>query len=114
MCGRYTIVADGREVAGYFQLVDEPVVQPHYNVAPTQTVPVVRLMPQGRQAELLRWGLVPSWATDPTRVNHTINARAETAAQKPVFRAAFRKRRCLVPASGFYEWKKEGRQRRPF
>ncbi|MGH6960565.1 MAG: SOS response-associated peptidase, partial [Dongiaceae bacterium] len=78
-----------------------------YNAAPSQNLPVVRLDRDGRrELALLRWGLIPSWARDPAIGYRTINAKAETVAEKPAFRAAFRKRRCLVPADGFYEWQK--------
>jgi len=85
---------------------------PRFNVAPTQTVAVVRRPPDdpARRLALVRWGLIPSWAKDPKIASQTINARAETAAEKPAFRAAFKRRRCLVVADGFFEWQKgEGR-----
>jgi putative SOS response-associated peptidase YedK len=86
---------------------------PRYNVAPTEDVPVVRAAPTGRRLDLLHWGLVPRWAQDPSIGNRMINARAETAAEKPAFRDALRRRRCLIPADGFYEWKKvEGAKRK--
>jgi putative SOS response-associated peptidase YedK len=82
-------------------------LQPHYNIAPTQTVPVVRLTRAGRrEVALLRWGLIPFWAKDTKIGSRMINARAETIATAAAFRAAFERRRCLVPANGFYEWRK--------
>ncbi|MCS6911475.1 MAG: SOS response-associated peptidase, partial [Anaerolineales bacterium] len=78
---------------------------PRYNIAPSQPVAIVPNR-EPRRLELFRWGLIPSWAKDPKIGNSLINARAETAAEKPAFRAAFRRRRCLIPADGFYEWKK--------
>lgn len=88
-----------------FGVVDGPAVEPRYNIAPTQRVAVVRCDAEGRRTvAMLRWGLVPFWAKDPAIGNRLINARAETAAEKPAFRAAWRRRRCLVPADGFYEW----------
>ncbi len=106
MCGRYTLTVSASVLAEVFA-VDVPELRPRYNVAPTQTMGVVRLgrddAPSWREA---RWGLIPSWAKDPTIGNRLINARAETAADKPSFRAAIRRRRCLVPADGFYEWRR--------
>ena len=107
MCGRYTIrlLQPIIDMFG-FPLPDD--FPPRYNVAPTEDVPVVRAggSPEVRRLDLLHWGLVPSWAQDPSIGNRMINARAETAAQRPAFRDAIRRRRCLVPADGFYEWKK--------
>jgi putative SOS response-associated peptidase YedK len=88
---------------------------PSYNVAPTQTVPIVRLRESGeRELAAVRWGLVPPWSKDPFRGPPLFNARSETAAEKPAFRSAFRHRRCLAPISGFYEWKKTGDSRQPY
>jgi putative SOS response-associated peptidase YedK len=108
MCGRYTLTAPGEIVAEIFELVDVPPILPRYNLAPTQEAAVVRVVARGAPRSLapLRWGLVPYWATDPTIGNRMINARAESVAEKPAFRDSFRRRRCLVPADGFYEWKK--------
>jgi putative SOS response-associated peptidase YedK len=104
-------------VADLFKVPEEPSLfpEPRYNIAPGQTVPVVIGAADGaRQLRAMRWGLVPSWAKDPVIGFRSINARSETAAEKPAFPAAFRKRHCLVPASGFYEWKKAGKARLPF
>ena len=91
---------------------------PRYNIAPSQGILVVRAAPDGvdgaREAAVLRWGLVPSWAKDPDIGNRMINARAETVAEKPSFRAAFRRRRCLVPATGFYEWQAANGPKTPY
>lgn len=88
---------------------------PRYNVAPTQNVTAIRQLAGGpRQLVFLHWGLVPSWADDPTIGNRMINARAETLATKPAFRKAFRQRRCLIPSDGFYEWQKQGREKQPY
>jgi putative SOS response-associated peptidase YedK len=114
MCGRFLIYALGRDVAELFGLPDVPSFPPRYNVAPTQTVPVVRQTPEGRAAANMRWGLIPSWAKDPSIGNRSINARCETAATKPSFRSAFKHRRCLVPANGFYEWKAARPRKQPF
>jgi putative SOS response-associated peptidase YedK len=105
MCGRYTLKADREVLAEQFDLLEVPELVPRYNVAPSQGVPVVRLADgAGRRLDLLRWGLVPSWADDPAIGNRMINARAETVAEKPAYRSAFRRRRCLVVADDFYEW----------
>lgn len=105
MCGRYTLRTPPREWATLFDLSDLPDLAPRYNIAPTQQVPIVRqILGLGRQWTLARWGLVPSWADDLAIGNRMINARSDTAATKPAFRAAMRERRCLLPADGFYEW----------
>jgi putative SOS response-associated peptidase YedK len=114
MCGRFTMLSAGHEIAEYLNLVEEPAVEPRYNIAPFQTVPVVRTEVDGRRAVPMRWGLVPSWAKDDSIAKHTLNARSETVAEKPAFRAAFRKRRCLIPASGFYEWQTIERKKLPY
>jgi putative SOS response-associated peptidase YedK len=114
MCGRYALVPDND---GTFQRRfsldaprDEP--QPRYNVAPTQTLPVIVRNSPNRVA-MMRWGLIPSWAKDAAIGNRMINARAETVAEKPAFRRPLRSQRCLVPASGFFEWKREGDGKTP-
>jgi putative SOS response-associated peptidase YedK len=106
----------GRDIAAQFQLSEEPDLEPRYNIAPTQMVAVVRLDAKTarRQLRLMKWGLIPFWAKDPSIGSRLINARAEDAAEKPAFKAAFRYRRCLVPADGFYEWKKVERKRQPY
>lgn len=113
MCGRYTIrlLQPVVDMFGFELPPDFPAdFPPRYNIAPTEEVPVVRSggadAPSARRLDLLHWGLVPSWADDPSVGNRMINARAETAAERPAFRDAMRRRRCLVPADGFYEWKK--------
>jgi len=104
-------------IAEQFSLFEVPSLQPRFNIAPTQPAPVVRINPlkaePERQLVFLHWGLVPSWAKDRTIGNRLINARAETAADKPSFRTALRRRRCLVVADGFYEWKTVGKRRQP-
>ena len=116
MCGRFSLGADATALAAQFDLFEVPPWTPRYNVAPTQEVLVVVKDPTGaqRQARRYRWGLIPSWAKDSAIGNQLINAKAETAATKPAFRVAFRKRRCLILADGFYEWKKEGRHKQPY
>lgn len=114
MCGRFTLTVDPAELQELFGL-SEPApagLMPRYNIAPTQPVAVIPNQ-EPRRLELFRWGLIPSWAKDPKIGNSLINARAETAAEKPAFRAALRRRRCLIPADGFYEWKKSGRTKTP-
>lgn len=118
MCGRFTLSVAPEAVALAFDLDQIPDLAPRYNIAPTQTSAVVRLSlgAEARVLEPMRWGLVPFWASDPSIGNRMINARAETAAGKPAFRAAFKSRRCLVPADGFYEWRSDpgGGPKQPF
>src|SRR5262245_56150365 len=103
MCGRYTLQGRRREVAEAFEIDpdDVPELAPRYNIAPSQDVPVVRLDAGRRALAMLRWGLVPSWADDVSIGSKMINARVETAAEKPAFRSAYKARRCLLPADGF-------------
>jgi len=106
MCGRYALNATSQELIASFGLVECPDFDPRYNIAPIQSVPIIRQRATGeRVAHLLRWGLLPSWAKDETLATRLINARAETIGEKPAFRAAYKARRCLVPASGYFEWK---------
>lgn len=115
MCGRFTLLATGQELADHYQLTETPPSAPRYNIAPTQPVAAVRLSQDGQAREFtfFRWGLVPSWAEDISIGSRMINARSETAAEKPSFRAAFKRRRCLIPASGFYEWQKVDGRKQP-
>ena len=107
MCGRYTLTVDAAVLAELFELEPPTDLEPRYNIAPTQAVPIVRTAPDGgRRWARVRWGLIPSWAKDESIGSRLINARAETAADKPSFRSAFKHRRCLIPADGFYEWAK--------
>lgn len=107
MCGRFTLRASPVELAEYFNLFPVPDVLPRPNIAPTQTVLGIVLDSESTDfvARNFRWGLVPSWADDPRIGARMINARGETVATKPAFRSAFKRRRCLIPADGFYEWK---------
>ena len=143
MCGRFTLRASARVIAEQFGLFELPPFAARFNIAPTQLVPVIRQCEKGvgsllperpdgghrrealvvaqktpdpffRELVWLRWGLVPGWAQDPTIGNRLINARAETAAEKPAFRAALRRRRCLIAADGFYEWQRAGRTKQPY
>jgi putative SOS response-associated peptidase YedK len=108
------LYSSAEQVAEEFDLADTPIIVPHYNAAPTQTLPVVRATTDGRELALLKWGLVPSWA-EGKKMPAPINAMAETAATKPYFRGAFKKRRCLVPADGYYEWLKlDAKHKQPF
>jgi putative SOS response-associated peptidase YedK len=112
MCGRYTLTAPGEVIADVFGLEAAPELAPRYNIAPGQDAPVVRPAAGHRRLDAMRWGLVPSWASDPAVGNKSINARAESLAEKPSFRDSFAARRCLVPADGFYEWRAEGTRRK--
>jgi putative SOS response-associated peptidase YedK len=116
MCGRYTVSSPGEVIGEMFDLVEVPPVLPRYNLAPTQEAPVVRVAAPGaaRSLDLLRWGLVPYWAQDASIGNRMINARAEGVADKPAYRYSFRKKRCLIVADGFYEWKKEPGGKQPY
>jgi putative SOS response-associated peptidase YedK len=114
MCGRYTLSTPAGRLAEEFQLDGGVEIAPSYNVAPTQQVAAVLEDEGGRRLEMLRWGLVPSWADDPDIGARMINARSETAPEKPSFRRAFRGRRCLIAADGFYEWKREEGGKQPY
>src|SRR5262249_33099246 len=117
MCGRFTQTAASKEtLADLFNLSDPPGLLPLFNIAPTQPVAAVRVVPGGQQQELvaLRWGLVPSWSDDLKIGYKMINARAETAATKPSFRSAFRSRRCLIASDGYFEWQKQDGKKQPF
>lgn len=116
MCGRYTLSAPVGALAEEFGLTGPlPELQPSYNVAPTQEVPaVVAGGDGGRKLEMLKWGLIPSWADDPGIGARMINARSETVAEKPSFRRAFKERRCLIPADGFYEWQRTSDGKQPY
>ena len=117
MCGRYSLTSPVEAMARLFGVAMGEHA-PRYNIAPSQGILVARAAPDGaggaREAAVLRWGLVPSWAKDADIGNRMINARAETVAEKPSFRAAFRRRRCLVPATGFYEWRVASGPKQPY
>ena len=114
MCGRYSLIVDASVLAGVFEIDPPRDLKPRFNIAPTQTIPIVRA---GREAPRewaeVRWGLVPSWAKDPKIGARMINARGETVAEKPSFRSAVTRRRCLIPADGFYEWVKTDSGKQP-
>jgi putative SOS response-associated peptidase YedK len=108
MCGRFTLRTPPADLVEIFELLREPDLTPRFNIAPTQQIPVVRPDNEAREWAFMRWGLVPSWARDAKSGPPMINARAETIATKTSFRDAFKKRRCLIPADGFFEWQKTG------
>ena len=108
MCGRYFLHSNLDQLTELFgELAGDVRLMPRYNIAPSQPVPIIREDAQGtRHIALVRWGLIPSWSSEPDSKFNLINARAETVAEKPAFRTAYRYRRCLIPADGFYEWQK--------
>jgi len=114
MCGRYTVISAPEALRALFRYAEQPNFPPRYNVAPTQPIAIMRLVEGKRQFALVRWGLLPSWVKDPKTFTLLINARGESAAEKPAFRAAMKRRRCLIPADGFYEWQAAGDRKRPF
>ena len=116
MCGRFTLRTPTKAIVEAFDLATAPDLPPRYNIAPTQKVAAIRLNPETRtrQLSMFRWGLVPSWADDPSIGYRMINARAESVAIKPAFRSAFKKGRCLIVADGLYEWKKTGKNKQPY
>ena len=105
MCGRYLITSSPEAFRRLFGYLEQPNFPPRYNVAPTQPIPVVRIVEGRRQFALVRWGLIPPWVKDPRKFTLLINARAESVNDKPAFRYPMRRRRCLLPADGFYEWR---------
>jgi putative SOS response-associated peptidase YedK len=114
VCGRFAFYSPSEAAAALFGVSASTEVQPRYNIAPTQYIAAIRDGSEGRELAMLRWGLVPSWAKDPSIGNRMINARAETVAEKPSYRAAFRHRRCIVLADGFYEWRRESDAKTPY
>jgi len=114
MCGRYVQRTDAKKLAKEFKVAEVPAVEPRYNIAPTQDVLAVHETPDGREMAFYKWGLIPSWAKDKSMGARLINARSETVAEKPAFRQAFKQRRCIIPADGFYEWQKTDGRKQPF
>ena len=114
MCGRYTITSSPEVLRAVFGYSEQPNFPPRYNIAPTQPVPIVRLEEGARHFALVRWGLIPSWVKDPNNFALLINARGESVTDKPAFRNAMKRRRCLVPVDGFYEWKPTGGRKQPY
>lgn len=114
MCGRYTLTSSPEALRALLRYAELPNFPARYNIAPTQPIAIVRTVDGQRHFALVRWGLLPSWVKDPKTFTLLINARGESAAEKPAFRAAMKRRRCLIPADGFYEWQKTGDHERPF
>ena len=116
MCGRFTLFEADQILSREFSVHVPLSLGPRYNIAPSQPVATIRISPATgeREMAIFRWGLVPHWAKDPSIGNRLINARAETAHEKPAFKSAFRTRRCLIPTNGFYEWQKQERHKQPF
>ncbi|WP_310621029.1 SOS response-associated peptidase [Flexibacterium corallicola] len=114
MCGRYTLTASPEDVRRLFEYIEQPNFPPRYNICPTQPIGLVKNEHGGRHFALARWGLVPSWVKDPASFTLLINARAETVLEKPSFKNAMKHRRCLIPLTGFYEWKSEGSKKQPY
>lgn len=105
MCSRFSLTSTPEALRACFVYGNKPVFPPRYNISPTDPVPVIRVGRDGvRELQLMRWGLIPGWVKDPGEFSTLINARSETALEKPSFRNAMRRRRCLIPADGFYEW----------
>lgn len=116
MCGRYTITVTLEELISHYLIDDSKiaVLKPNYNVAPMHNVPAVIASDEGKRLGELRWGLVPVWAKDEKIGNKMINARAETVGEKPAFKRLLKSKRCIIPADGFYEWKKAGTSKQPY
>ncbi|NLC70343.1 MAG: SOS response-associated peptidase [Desulfuromonadaceae bacterium] len=114
MCGRYFLILTLDDLIEIFGVEKNGFLEPRYNIAPSQSVPAIRQEETGRRLVMLRWGLIPPWAKDTKIGYRTINARSETAATLPSFRSAFRQRRCLIPALGFFEWDKQSGSRQPY
>ncbi|HLO86843.1 MAG TPA: SOS response-associated peptidase [Nostocaceae cyanobacterium] len=116
MCGRFTLHLSSEALTAFFEIQEVTDIDARFNIAPTQNVVAVLQNQQSNRRYLhhLRWGLIPAWAKDASMGTKLINARAETAAQKPAFRSAFKHRRCLIVADGFYEWQKQGTKKQPF
>lgn len=114
MCGRFALVATREEITRQFRLTEDCDVVPRYNIAPGQQIIIIRQRSEGSVASLVRWGLIPHWTKEESFSARVINARAETVHDKPLFREAFRLRRCLVPGTGFYEWKAVGNKKQPY
>ncbi len=115
MCGRFALTIPPEAVRSYFAFEERPNFPPRYNIAPTQPIGVVRVRDGARHFDLLRWGFIPGWVKDLKKLLLMINARSETVLEKPAFRNAFRRRRCLIPVDAFYEWQAiAGDNKRPF
>jgi putative SOS response-associated peptidase YedK len=113
MCGRYLITSTPEAMRALFKYLEQPNFPPRYNVAPTQPIPIVRLHEGQRQFALVRWGLIPAWVKDPKAISLILQARSDGVLDKPSFKNAMKRRRCLIPADGFYEWDEKANPRRP-
>jgi putative SOS response-associated peptidase YedK len=114
MCGRFVITSPPEALRLMFGYTEQPNFPPRHNIAPTQPIPVVIVENEARHFRLMRWGLIPAWIKDPRKITLLINARSETVQEKPAFKNAIKRRRCLVPADGYYEWQDLGGRKRPF
>jgi putative SOS response-associated peptidase YedK len=114
MCGRFVITSPPEALRRIFGYLEQPNFPPRHNIAPTQPIPVIILENSARHFHLMRWGLIPSWVKDPRKFTLLINARSETVLEKPAFKNAIRRRRCLIPADGYYEWQVVDGRKRPF
>jgi putative SOS response-associated peptidase YedK len=113
MCGRFVITSPPAALRQIFGYLEQPNFPPRYNIAPTQPIPVVIVEHGARHFRLMRWGLIPAWVKDPRKFTVLINARAETVREKPAFKNAIKRRRCLIPADGYYEWQASATRKRP-
>jgi putative SOS response-associated peptidase YedK len=114
MCGRFVITSPPEALRRIFGYSEQPNFPPRFNISPTQPIPVVIIENGNRHFRLMRWGLLPAWVKDPRKFTLLINARAETVREKPAFKNAIKRRRCLIPADGYYEWQASGPRKRPY
>src|SRR5271167_3746369 len=114
MCGRFVVTSPPDALRQIFGYLEQPNFPPRFNIAPTQSIPVVIVEHGIRHFRLMRWGLLPAWVKDPGKFTLLINARAETVLEKPAFKNAIKRRRCLIPADGYYEWQVSGTRKRPY
>ena len=114
MCGRYSLTSAPEALRALFRYAEQPNFPARFNIAPTQPIPIVRMVEGRREFALVRWGFLPSWVKDPNQFSLIVNARGESVCDKPAFRAAMKRRRCLIPADGFYEWQATGGRKQPF
>ena len=114
MCGRFVITSPPEALRQIFGFEEQPNFPPRFNISPTQPIPVIILENGVRHFRLMRWGLLPAWVKDPRKFTLLINARAETVREKPAFKNAIKRRRCLIPADGYYEWQASERRKRPY
>jgi putative SOS response-associated peptidase YedK len=114
MCGRFVITSPPAALRQIFGYTEQPNFPPRFNVAPTQPIPVVMIENTARHFYLMRWGLLPAWVKDPAKFALLINARSETVLEKPAFKNAIKRRRCLIPADGYYEWQASATRKRPY